>query len=145
MTSSSTVLASAAAAARIALAEAVVLKVGQVLQAIVGATDSDGLTTLKLGDETLQAQLPQPLPAGTTLQLQVKAGGPTRQLAIVAQSPPAGQASAPAVAGWADGDPGSAERTSARTRNCCNRWRRGQRRQGTGAACAWRNLPGERG
>ena len=97
MTSSSTVLASAAAAARIALAEAVVLKVGQVLQAIVGATDSDGLTTLKLGDETLQAQLPQPLPAGTTLQLQVKAGGPTRQLAIVAQSPPAGQASAPAA------------------------------------------------
>ena len=48
-------------AARIAMAEAAVLKVGQVLQAIVTATDSDGTSTLKLGDQTVQAQLPQPL------------------------------------------------------------------------------------
>ena len=73
--SSTTLLASAAAAARIALAEAVVLKVGQVLQAIVAATDSAGVTMLKLGSQTVEAQLPQPLPPGTTLQLQVKVGG----------------------------------------------------------------------
>ena len=87
--SSTTLLASAAAAARIALAEAVVLKVGQVLQAIVAATDSAGVTTLKLGSQTVEAQLPQPLPPGTTLQLQVKVGGATPQLAIVGQTPPA--------------------------------------------------------
>ena len=80
----------AVAAARIALAEAMVLKVGQTLQAVVLGKGGDGLTELKIGDQVLTAKLPQLLLPGTMLQLQVKAGGTTPQLVIVSQTPPGG-------------------------------------------------------
>ncbi|MEO8756432.1 MAG: flagellar hook-length control protein FliK [Devosia sp.] len=83
--------ATAVAAARLALAETLLLKVGQVVQAIVVGKTAAGLTTLKIGDQIVQAQLPDSLPAGTTLQLAVKAGGVTPQLVVVSQTPP-GQA-----------------------------------------------------
>src|ERR1700710_2096365 len=80
----------AVAAARIALAEAMVLKAGQTLQAGVLGKGSDGLTELKIGDQVVTAKLPQLLLPGTTLQLQVKASGTTPQLTIVSQTPPGG-------------------------------------------------------
>ena len=76
-------LVQAVAAARVALSEAFVLKVGQSLQAIVMGKGSDGLTELKIGDQVVTAKLAQTLAPGTTLQLQVKANGTTPQLAIV--------------------------------------------------------------
>lgn len=82
-------LVQAVAAARVALSEAFVLKVGQSLQAIVMGKGSDGLTELKIGDQVVTAKLAQTLAPGTTLQLQVKANGTTPQLAIVSQTPPA--------------------------------------------------------
>ena len=85
-----------AARARIALAELAMFKVGQVLQAVVVGKGNDGQTLLKIGDTLVQAQLPQELPPGTTLQLQVKAGGTALQLVMVNQTPPsARQAPAP--------------------------------------------------
>ena len=45
----------AVAAARVALTEALVLKVGQVLQALVVGKTADGLTALKIGDQVVTA------------------------------------------------------------------------------------------
>jgi hypothetical protein len=83
----------AVAAARLALAETLLLKPGQAVQAVVVGKTPAGLTTLKIGDQLVQAQLPQNLPTGTTLQRAVKAGGATPQLVVVSQTLP-GQASA---------------------------------------------------
>jgi len=94
---SSPQLAQAVAAARVALAEAFVLKVGQTLQALVVGKGGDGLSLLKIGEQTVKAALPDGLPTGTTLQLQVKSVGPSPQLAILAQSLPTGKAGVPAV------------------------------------------------
>ncbi len=53
----------------------------------------DGMTALRIGDAVIAAQLPQQLPAGTTLQLQVKTAGIAPQLTIVGtpQLPAAGR------------------------------------------------------
>lgn len=90
-------LVQAIAAARVALTEAFVLKVGQTLEALVAGKSSDGLTLLRIGNQTVKAALPEGLPPGTTLQLLVKSAGPAPQLAIVAQTPPEGRVTAPAV------------------------------------------------
>ena len=75
----------AVAAARVALTEALVLKVGQVLQALVVGKSADGLTALKIGDQVVTATLPQMnLLPGSTLQLQVKVAGATPQLQVIA-------------------------------------------------------------
>lgn len=58
---------------------------GQVLEALVLGRAPDGMVAIRIGDMVVSAQLPQSLPAGTTLQLQVMAGGATPQLAIVGQ------------------------------------------------------------
>jgi hypothetical protein len=94
---SSASLAQAVAAARVALAEAFVLKVGQTLQAVVAGKAENGLTLLKIGDQLVKAALPEAIPPGTTLQLQVKSGGAAPQLVIVAQTPPQGRSAAPAA------------------------------------------------
>ena len=62
---------------------AALFKPGQVLEALVVGKTPEGLTTLKIGDVVITAKLPQTLPPGTTLQLQVKAAGPAPQLVIV--------------------------------------------------------------
>ena len=90
-------LAQAVAAARVALAEAFVLKVGQTLQAVVVGKSADGLTLLKIGDQIVKAELPEGLPPGTTLQLQVKSAGPTPQLSILTQTTPQGRVVAPTM------------------------------------------------
>lgn len=64
-------------------AEGLPFKPGQVLEALVLGKTPDGLVALKIGDVVVNAQLPQTLPAGTTLQLQVKMGGASPQLAMV--------------------------------------------------------------
>ncbi len=84
-----------AALARVAQAEAVLFKVGQQLQAVVLGTSADGLTAIKVGDLVVKAELPQPLPPGATLTLQVKSAGGTPQLVVMNQSAP--QPSAPPV------------------------------------------------
>ena len=66
-----------------AAATAALLKPGQVLEATVIGKTPEGPTALKIGDVVINAQLPQALPAGTTLQLQVKAAGPAPQLVLV--------------------------------------------------------------
>src|SRR3569832_1411667 len=88
----------AVAAARFALTEALVLKVGQVLEAVVVGKTSDGLATLKIGDQVVVAKLPQlDVPVGGTLQLQVKSTGSSPQLQVVsAASPAQGLGKAPA-------------------------------------------------
>jgi hypothetical protein len=90
-------LAQAVAAARVALAEAFVLKVGQTLEALVVGKGGDGLTLLKIGDQTVKAALPEGLPPGTLLQLQVKSAGPQPQLAILTQKVPQVSVLVPAV------------------------------------------------
>lgn len=90
-------LAQAVAAARVALAEAFVLKVGQTLQAVVVGKSADGLTLLKIGDQIVKAELPDGLAPGTTLQLQVKSAGPTPQLSILTQTTPQGRVVAPTM------------------------------------------------
>jgi hypothetical protein len=82
--------AQAVAAARVALAEAMVLKVGQVLEALVLGKAADGATTLKIGEQVVTARLPQPaLVPGSTVQLQVKATGAAPQLQLLSVRPPA--------------------------------------------------------
>ena len=82
--------AQAVAAARVALAEAMVLKVGQVLEALVLGKAADGATTLKIGEQVVTARLPQPaLAPGSTVQLQVKATGAAPQLQLLSVRPPA--------------------------------------------------------
>lgn len=79
----------AVAAARVALAEALVLKVGQVLDAVVVGKTPEGLTALKIGDQVVTAKLPQlSLGAGSTVQLQVKVAGTAPQLQLL-NLPPA--------------------------------------------------------
>src|SRR3569623_3179594 len=74
----------AVAAARVARTEALVLKIGEVLVAVVVGKSSAGLTTLKIGDQVVAAKLPNlDLPAGSTLQLQVKATGSAPQLQVI--------------------------------------------------------------
>lgn len=94
----------AVAAARAALTEALVLKVGQVLEALVVGKTPEGLTALKIGDQVVVAKLPQPnLLVGATLQLQVKVVGTSPQLQVmnaltsVSPSPLAGKAPAPVL------------------------------------------------
>ena len=72
-------------------AELALFKPGQVLEAVVIGRLPDGTTALKVGDAVIAALLPRQLPAGTTLQLQVKIAGPTPQLTLVGtpQLPPA--------------------------------------------------------
>src|SRR3569623_1520246 len=73
----------AVAAARVARTEALVLKIGEVLGAVVVARSSAGLTTLKIGDQVVTAKLPNlDLPAGSSLQLQGKATGSAPQLQV---------------------------------------------------------------
>jgi hypothetical protein len=82
---------------RAAAADASLFKPGQVLEALVLGKAPDGMVALKIGDIVVTAQLPQTLPPGTTLQLQVKAGGPAPQLTIVGTPQmPAAQPPAPA-------------------------------------------------
>jgi len=90
----------AVAAARVALTEALVLKVGQVLQALVVGKTADGLTALKIGDQVVTATLPQMnLLPGSTLQLQVKVAGATPQLQVIATPPATVPAAAQAPVG----------------------------------------------
>lgn len=79
------------AAARISLAEAALFKTGQTLQALVLGKTAGGLTQLKIGDVLVQATLPSGIPAGTSLQLQVKVGGANPQMVMVSQTPASGQ------------------------------------------------------
>ncbi|MBN9303950.1 MAG: hypothetical protein BGO82_16370 [Devosia sp. 67-54] len=82
--------AQAVAAARVALAEAMVLKVGQVLEALVVGKAADGATALKIGEHVVTARLPQlALTAGSVVQLQVKATGSAPQLQVLSVQPPA--------------------------------------------------------
>lgn len=67
-------------------AEALPLRPGQMLEAVVLGKTPDGLVALKIGEVVVSAQLPQTLPAGTTLQLQVKGGGASPQLVMVGTS-----------------------------------------------------------
>ena len=99
-------LPQAVAAARLALTEALVLKVGQTLEALVVGKTADGATQLKIGDQTVTAKLAQNFAIGTMLQLQVKSGGAAAHLAILAVRAPAtgpvaraGVATAPAARG----------------------------------------------
>lgn len=71
-------------ALRVATAQPTAFKPGQVLEAVVLGKTPEGLTALKIGDLVVNAQLPQALPAGTTLQLQVKIAGTTPQLTLLA-------------------------------------------------------------
>src|SRR5688500_3618586 len=64
-------------------AELALFKPGQALEALVIGRMPDGTTALKIGDAVIAALLPQQLPAGTTLQLQVKTAGATPQLTLV--------------------------------------------------------------
>ena len=64
-------------------AVAALFKPGQVLEALVLGKTADGLVALRIGEIAVNAQLPQALPAGTTLQLQVKVVGSTPQLAML--------------------------------------------------------------
>jgi len=73
-------------AARAAQAGVALFKVGQVLEALVLGRTGAGLTELKIGDVLVQAQLPPNVLPGTVLQLAVKIGGTTPQLAILTQS-----------------------------------------------------------
>lgn len=85
----------AVAAARVALAEALVLKVGQVLDAVVVGKTPEGFTALKIGDQVVMAKLPQlSLGAGSTVQLQVKVAGAAPQLQLLTL-PPAAAAATP--------------------------------------------------
>jgi hypothetical protein len=92
---SSPSLPQAVAAARLALTEALVLKVGQTLEALVVGKTADGATQLKIGDQTVTAKLAQNFAIGTTLQLQVKSGGAAAHLAILSVRAPV----APPIAG----------------------------------------------
>jgi len=77
-------------------AELALFKPGQVLEAVVIGRLPDGTTALRIGEAVIAAQLPQQLPAGTTLQLQVKTVGPAPQLALVgAPQMPAAAVTAP--------------------------------------------------
>ncbi len=69
--------------ARAAAADPSLFKPGQVLEALVLGKAPDGLMAIKIGEMVVNAQLPQSLPAGTTLQLQVKSAGAVLQLAVV--------------------------------------------------------------
>ena len=81
-----------------AAAAAALFKPGQVLDALVLGKTPDGLVALRIGDLVIPAQLPQALPPGTTLQLQVKSGGPAPQLLLVGTPQlPAQPASVPPI------------------------------------------------
>ena len=78
------------AANKLAGVELALFKAGQILQALVVGQTGSGLTQLQIGDVLIEAQLPQPAQPGTTLQLQVKTGGPAPQMTLVSQQAPAG-------------------------------------------------------
>jgi hypothetical protein len=89
MAVSASILIQAVAQARVALVETLSLKIGAMLDAVVvGGKGANGLTALRIGEALIEAKLPQDLPAGTTLQLVVKAGRPLPQFAIVAVKKP---------------------------------------------------------
>lgn len=92
------------AATRAALAETLLLKAGQVLEALVLGGGSDGTTKLKLGDQLLTVKLPAPLPPGTALQLQVKVGGAAPELALLKQTLPGAPAEPSVVRAAASGN-----------------------------------------
>lgn len=78
-----------------AAAELGLFKPGQLLQAVVTGIGADGETLLKIAEVLVQARLAQQLPPGTSLQLQVKTGGPTPQLVVLSQALPAMPPAAP--------------------------------------------------
>lgn len=71
------------------------LRPGQVLEARVMGTGPTGLTQLAVAGKLLHVQLSLPLPAGTTLQLQVQPTGPNGLPVLVAQLPAPPQAAGP--------------------------------------------------
>lgn len=71
--------------ARLSL-EALALKAGQVLEARVVGTTSSGLTQLSIAGQLLNVRLPQPLPAGTQLTVQVRAAE-SQSLPVLAVQP----------------------------------------------------------
>ncbi|HVY51883.1 MAG TPA: flagellar hook-length control protein FliK [Devosia sp.] len=77
------------AAARAGLAEALLIRAGQVLEALVLSTAADGTATLRIANQLVAAKLPATLPAGTVLELQVKSPGPQPEFVVLRQSPPA--------------------------------------------------------